>query len=164
MNPRLPFTSPTLVALRLPSLGKSEVFFPLAVKGRADSRRLQGARRQRSVSRILAAGYQEAFTQIKDPIGRVSFLRTAVAAAYLFIAASFFMAAVQRRKKLVFGLVLLASLIGTAATAFSASYLSESKNCCLKLSQQIKAAPSEETRSSKAHSRRSLRCAGREVA
>jgi hypothetical protein len=67
MNPRLPFTSPTLVALRLPSLGKSEVFFPLAVEGRADSRRLQGARRQRSVSRILAAGYQEAFTQIKDP-------------------------------------------------------------------------------------------------
>jgi hypothetical protein len=28
MNPRLPFTSPTLVALRLPSLGKSEVFSP----------------------------------------------------------------------------------------------------------------------------------------
>jgi hypothetical protein len=72
--------------------------------------------------RILTAGYQEAFTQIKDPIGRVTFLRTAVAAAYLFITAVFFMAAVQRRKDLVFVLVLLASLVGTAATAFSASY------------------------------------------
>lgn len=70
---------------------------------------------------ILAAGLQEAFTRLKPPIDNLSYLRPAVTVLYLVIAACFFMAAVERRKVVVFSLVLLAALVATGVNALSAS-------------------------------------------
>ena len=78
-------------------------------------------KRESLTARILAAGYQEAFIQLKSPVDGLSYLRPAVTLLYFLVVACFFMAAVQTRKAVVFGLVLLASFVGTAATALSAS-------------------------------------------
>jgi hypothetical protein len=68
---------------------------------------------------ILAAGLQEAYTQLRPPIDALSYLRPVITVLYLLIAARMFMAAVDRRKGVVFSLVLLAALVATGATALS---------------------------------------------
>jgi hypothetical protein len=68
---------------------------------------------------ILATGLQEAYTGLKHPFDEISWLRPTIAFLYLVIAARFFMAAVDRRKPAVFGVVLLAALVATGATYFS---------------------------------------------
>jgi hypothetical protein len=70
---------------------------------------------------VLAAGLQEAYAQIKPPIDALSFARPAFTVLYLLIAAFMFMAAVDRRKGVVFVLVLLAAVAATSATALAAS-------------------------------------------
>jgi hypothetical protein len=64
---------------------------------------------------VLATGLQEPYTNLKPPIDDISFVRPIIGVLYLIIAGFFFMAAVDRRKKLVFGLVLLAALLATIA-------------------------------------------------
>jgi hypothetical protein len=68
---------------------------------------------------VVASGFQEAYTNLKPPIDDLSYLRPVIAVLYLVIAARFFMAAVERRKWLVFGSVLLAALVATGATYLS---------------------------------------------
>jgi hypothetical protein len=62
---------------------------------------------------VVAAGLQEAYTNLKPPIDDIAFLRPVIAVLYLLIAACCFMAAVDRRKWIVFGSVLLAAVIAT---------------------------------------------------
>ena len=68
---------------------------------------------------ILATGMQEAYTGLKPPIDVISYLRPTIGVLYLVVAARFFMAAVDRRKALVFSLVLLAAVVATGATVIS---------------------------------------------
>ena len=70
---------------------------------------------------ILAVGLQEAYTQLRPPIDALSYLRPLITVLYLVIAARIFMAAVNRRKGVIFSLVLLAALVATGATALSLS-------------------------------------------
>jgi hypothetical protein len=62
---------------------------------------------------IVASGFQEAYTKLKEPIGALSYVRPIIVVLYFFIAALVFRAAVDRRKSVVFGLVLLAALVTT---------------------------------------------------
>jgi hypothetical protein len=71
---------------------------------------------------ILAAGLQEAYTQLRPPIDALSYLRPLVVTFYLVIASFVFRAAVDHRKGLVFGLVFVAALIATGATALALSF------------------------------------------
>jgi hypothetical protein len=64
---------------------------------------------------ILATGLQAEYNDLKPPIDTISYLRPIITVLYLVIAARFFMAAVDRRKSVVFGAVLLAALLATGA-------------------------------------------------
>ena len=68
---------------------------------------------------ILASGLQEAYEGLKDPFDELSWLRPTITVLYLVIAARFFMAAVDHRKSVVFGMALLAALIATGANFLS---------------------------------------------
>lgn len=68
---------------------------------------------------VLASGFQEAYTNLRPPVDDLSYLRPVITVLYLFIAARFFAAAVERRKPLVFGMVLLAALITTGTNYLS---------------------------------------------
>ncbi|MGC2409370.1 MAG: hypothetical protein WA441_05100 [Methyloceanibacter sp.] len=68
---------------------------------------------------IVATGLEEAYTNLRPPIDDISYLRPVIAVLYLIIAARVFMAAVDRRKSVVFGTVLLAALIATGANIIS---------------------------------------------
>ena len=68
---------------------------------------------------VLAAGLQGAYENLKPPIDDISFIRPVTTLFYLIIAALIFMAAVDRRKSAVFGVVLLAALFATAANVLS---------------------------------------------
>jgi len=68
---------------------------------------------------VVASGFQEAYTNLKPPIDDISYLRPLIVVLYLFIAARFFMVAVDRRKPIVFGVVILAAILATAATYFT---------------------------------------------
>jgi len=70
---------------------------------------------------IMAAGFREAYTNLRPPFGNLSYLRPALTVLYLVIAACFFMAAVERRRTLVFSLVLLAGLVATGANVLAAA-------------------------------------------
>jgi hypothetical protein len=61
----------------------------------------------------VAAGLGEAYTNLKPSIDALSYARPVIAVLYLLIAARFFMAAVDRRKPIVFCSVLLAAVIAT---------------------------------------------------
>ena len=90
---------------------------------------------------ILAAGFQEAYISLKPPIGQISYLRSAIEVLYLLIAASFFMAAIKRRRVAVFSVVLLAGLVATAANVLAAAAFlgwEEKNSGCLE--QQVDAA------------------------
>jgi hypothetical protein len=65
--------------------------------------------------RIVAAGLQEAYEDLKPPIDALSYLRPVITVLYLVIAARVFMAAVDRRKSAVLATVLLAALVATGA-------------------------------------------------
>jgi hypothetical protein len=60
---------------------------------------------------IVAAGLGDGYTNVKYPFGHISNIRPIITLLYLIIAAMFFMAAVDRRKPVVFGMVLLAALM-----------------------------------------------------
>ena len=60
---------------------------------------------------IVAAGLGDGYTNVKYPFGHISNIRPIITPLYLIIAAMFFMAAVDRRKPVVFGMVLLAALM-----------------------------------------------------
>jgi hypothetical protein len=47
--------------------------------------------------RVVAAGLQEAYSELKPPLDSLSYVRPVITVLYLFIAARFFMAAVKRR-------------------------------------------------------------------
>ena len=83
--------------------------------------------------RVVAAGLQEAYSELKPPIDSLSYVRPVITVLYLFIAARFFMVAVKRRKGAVFGMVCLAALVATGANVVSAAaYLrwkSENSSC-----------------------------------
>jgi hypothetical protein len=68
---------------------------------------------------VLAAALQEPYTKLRPPIDALSYLRPAITVLYFVIAALMFKAAVDRRKGVIFGLVLLAAFVATAATALS---------------------------------------------
>ena len=68
---------------------------------------------------VLATGLQAAYEDLKPPIDGLSYLRPIIALLYLIIAARIFVAAVDRRKSVVFGMVLLAALVATVANFFS---------------------------------------------
>ena len=68
---------------------------------------------------ILAAGLQDAYLNLKWPIDEISWLRPTIAVLYFSIAARVFMTAVDRRKSVVFGMVLLAALVATGASFLS---------------------------------------------
>jgi hypothetical protein len=57
---------------------------------------------------IVATGLQEPYSDLRPPIETLSYVRPIAALLYLVIAARMFMAAVDRRKFVVFGIVLLA--------------------------------------------------------
>jgi hypothetical protein len=71
---------------------------------------------------ILAAGLGDGYSSVKYPFGHISNIRPIVTLLYLIIAAIIFMAAVDRRKPVVFGMVLLAALISTGAILQSLEY------------------------------------------
>ena len=68
---------------------------------------------------ILSTGLQFEYVALKPSIGEISWVRPIIAVLYLIIAALVFMAAVNRRKSVVFGIVLLAALVATAANVVS---------------------------------------------
>ena len=69
---------------------------------------------------VLAAGLQEAYGELKTPVDALSYVRPVIAVLYLFIAARFFMVAVDRGKaSAVVGMVCLAAVAATAANALS---------------------------------------------
>jgi hypothetical protein len=68
---------------------------------------------------VVASGFGEAYTNLKPPIDALSYLRPLIAVLYLFIAARFFMVAVDRRKPMVFGVVVLAAILATVANYFT---------------------------------------------
>ena len=73
---------------------------------------------------IVAAGLGDGYSNVKYPFGHISNIRPIITLLYLIIAAMFFMAAVERRKPVVFGMVLLAALMSTGAIVQSlGSYL-----------------------------------------
>jgi hypothetical protein len=71
---------------------------------------------------IFAAGIGDGFINLKAPFGNISFIRPTITLLYLIIAAIIFMAAVDRRKPIVFGVVLLAAMIAAGATIRSLGY------------------------------------------
>lgn len=68
---------------------------------------------------ILATGTQEAYTYLRPPIDSISYIRPTIGLLYMVIAACFFVAAVDRRKAVVFSLVLLAGLLANTTTGLS---------------------------------------------
>ena len=88
---------------------------------------------------VLASGFQIAYTDLKPPIDDLSYLRPVITVLYLVIAACFFMAAVDHRKSIVFGIVLLAALVATGANILSLrayfSWKLENSDCGKKLGQ-----------------------------
>jgi hypothetical protein len=68
---------------------------------------------------ILSTGLQAAYNDLKPPIDSISYFRPVIGLLYLVIAARFFMTAVDRRKWVVFGMVLLAALVATGANIVS---------------------------------------------
>jgi hypothetical protein len=68
---------------------------------------------------IVATGLQIAYEDLKSPIDELSYLRPVITVLYLAIAARFFMATVDRRKSVVFGLVLMAALLATGVNIAS---------------------------------------------
>jgi hypothetical protein len=64
---------------------------------------------------VVASGLEETYTNLRSPIDDISYLRPVISVLYLFVAAPMFMAAVARRKPIVFGMVLLAALVATGA-------------------------------------------------
>jgi hypothetical protein len=66
----------------------------------------------------VATGLQAAYEDLKSPIDELSYLRPAITVLYLAIAARVFIAAVDRRKSAVFGMVLMA-LMGTGVNIAS---------------------------------------------
>jgi hypothetical protein len=98
----------------------------LAVSRRAVYDCLKG---ESLVYTVLVTGLQEAYTNLKPPIDSIAYLRPTIAVLYLVIAARFFMAAVDRRKSVVFGMVLLAALVATCANIISLrAYLRKAEN------------------------------------
>jgi hypothetical protein len=82
---------------------------------------------------VLAAGLQEAYGELKTPVDALSYVRPVIAVLYLFIAARFFMVAVDRGKaSAVVGMVCLAAVAATAANALGVGLLGL-ENCDLKL-------------------------------
>ena len=71
---------------------------------------------------IVAEGLGESYTNLKSPFGIIAYLRPTITLLYLIIAALMFMAAVDRRKPLVYGMVLLAGLIVAGAISQSLAY------------------------------------------
>ena len=73
---------------------------------------------------IVATGSQEAYSNLRSPINGIGYVRPIIALLYLVIAARVFAAAVDRRKLVVFVMVLLAALVATAVRGYSlGSYL-----------------------------------------
>jgi hypothetical protein len=68
---------------------------------------------------VVASGFQEAYTNLKPPIDTISYLRPLIAVLYLFIAGRFFVAAIDRRKPMIFGVVVLAAILATAVNYFT---------------------------------------------
>jgi hypothetical protein len=68
---------------------------------------------------VVASGLEEAYTNLRPPIDDLSYLRPVITVLYLLIAARFFMAAVNRRKPIVLGVVLLAALVATGVNFLS---------------------------------------------
>jgi hypothetical protein len=64
---------------------------------------------------VFVTGLQQAYTNLKKPIDDISWIRPIIAVLYLVIAARFFMAEVDRRKRVVFGMVFLAAFVATGA-------------------------------------------------
>jgi hypothetical protein len=71
---------------------------------------------------ILAGRLGDGYSNVKYPFGHISNIRPLITLLYLIIAAMIFMAAVDRRKPVVFGMVLLAALISTGAIVQSLDY------------------------------------------
>ena len=71
---------------------------------------------------ILASGLGDGYTNLKAPFGTISYIRPTITLLYLVIAGLIFMAAVDRRKSAVFGMVLLAALIAAGAITQSLAY------------------------------------------
>ena len=72
--------------------------------------------KQESIAfRIVAAGLQEPYDNLKPPIDTLSFLRPVITVLYLIIAAFVFRAATARRKSAVLATVLLSALLATGA-------------------------------------------------
>ena len=74
---------------------------------------MTASKRKASYTPFSLPGFRSAYNDLKPPIDTLSFLRPIIVVLYLFLAACFFRAAVDRRKSVVFGLVLLAALIAT---------------------------------------------------
>ena len=64
---------------------------------------------------IVVAGLGDGYTNLKFPFGYISYIRPTITLLYLIIAATVFMAAVDRLKPAVFVMVLLAALITAGA-------------------------------------------------
>ena len=109
---------------------------PLAVYKRA----LYDCLRKESLAyTVLTSGLQIAYDDLKPPIDNLSYLRPVITVLYLVIAACFFMTAVDHRKSVVFGIVLLAALVATGANILSLrtyfSWKLENSDCGKKLGQ-----------------------------
>lgn len=95
--------------------------------------------REFAIVKIVAAGLQEPFTRLRDPIGYLSFVRPLFVFVFMLVAAYFFMVAVERRKKLVFGLVVLAASVAVyAAGSMYILVKSESSVCREQLDETVK--------------------------
>jgi hypothetical protein len=68
---------------------------------------------------VLTSGLQIAYDDLKPPIDNLSYLRPVITVLYLVVAACFFMTVVERRKSVVFGVVLFAALVATSANILS---------------------------------------------
>jgi hypothetical protein len=79
-------------------------------------RAMNECRKQESlIFTILATGAQDAYGDLKPPLSTISFIRPAITLLYLVVAAPIFTADIDRRKRSVFGVVLLAALLATGA-------------------------------------------------
>ena len=67
---------------------------------------------------VLTTGLQFDYDDLKDPFDELANLRPLISVMYLFLTACFFRAAVDRRKSVVFGMVLLAALVATGVNFF----------------------------------------------
>jgi hypothetical protein len=87
---------------------------------------------------VLAAGLQEAYSELKSPVDALSYVRPGVTLFYLFIAARFFMAAVDHRNASpVVGMVCLAAVAATAANVLSVMTYADWKTSTSSCTEQL---------------------------